>query len=277
MRPADRKEAVKYLEEHFKVSERRSCRVLKINRTVFRRQPTRDEQAFLRKRIKEIASVRIRYGYRRIHVLLRREGWAINEKRVYRLYKQEGLNLRGKTKRKRISQSRVPDRNSVQAVNVCWTMDFVQDQLFNGKRFRILTVMDVFSRECLATYAEKAIKGEKVCEVLDELKQTRGLAARIKVDNGPEFISRALDAWAYFNQVKLDYSRPGTPTDNPHIESFNGSLRDECLNTNWFMSVIDAQEKLERWRNDYNEFRPHSSLAYLTPVEYARKHSLSAV
>ena len=275
VRPADRKEAIIYLEEHFKISERRSCRVLKVNRAVFRRQPTRDEQAFLRMRIKEIASVRIRYGYRRIHVVLRREGWAINVKRVYRLYKQEGLNLRGKTKRKRISQSRVPDKSGAQTVNQCWAMDFVQDQLFNGKRFRILTVVDVFSRECLDTYADKAIKGEKVTEVLELLKQTRGLPARIKVDNGPEFISRALDAWAYFNHVKLDYSRPGTPTDNPHIESFNGSLRDECLNTNWFMSLEDAREKLERWRKDYNEFRPHSALDYLSPVEYAKKHCLT--
>lgn len=237
VRPADRKEAVIYLEEHIKIRERRSCRVLKVNRAVFRRQLTRDEQAFLQMRIKEIASVRILYGYRRIHVVLRREGWAINVMRVYRLYKQEGLNLRGKTKWKRISQSKVPDISGAQTVNQCWAMNFVQDQLFNGKRFRILTVVDVFSRECLDTYADKVIKGEKVTEVLEQPKQTRGLPARIKVYNGPESNSRALDAWAYFNHVKLYYSRPGTPTDNPHIESFNGSLRDDCLNTNWFMSL----------------------------------------
>jgi putative transposase len=149
-------------------------------------------------------------------------------------------------------------------------MDFVSDQLYNGKRFRALTVIDMYSRECLDIYVNKAIKGETVTEVLDRLKGTRGLPKRIKVDNGPEFISRALDAWAYFNNVKLDYSRPGTPTDNAHIESFKGSFRDECLNTNWFMSLDDAQEKIDYWRKDYNEFRPHSALTYLAPSEFAR-------
>ena len=156
-------------------------------------------------------------------------------------------------------------------------MDFVSDQLYNGKRFRALTVIDIFSRECLDIYANKAIKGETVTEVLDRLKERRGLPKRIKVDNGPEFISRALDAWAYFNNVKLDYSRPGKPTDNAHIESFNGSFRDECLNTNWFMSLEDAREKIERWRRDYNEFRPHSALTYLAPAEFARYTGLVGV
>jgi putative transposase len=132
-------------------------------------------------------------------------------------------------------------------------MDFVSDQLYNGKQFRALTVLDTFSRESLAIYVDKSIKGEQVCEALEEIKAARGLPRRIKVDNGPEFISRALDAWAYFNKVKLDYSRPDTPTDNPHIESFNGSFRDECLNMNWFMSLEDAKDKIERWRKDYNE------------------------
>src|SRR5664280_48684 len=155
-------------------------------------------------------------------------------------------------------------------------MDFVSDQLYNGKRFRVLTILDTYSRECVGIHADKAIKGETVTAVLDRIKQTRGLPKRIKVDNGPEFISRALDAWAYFNKVKLDYSRPGTPTDNAHIESFNGSFRDECLNTNWFMSLEDASEKIARWKNDYNEFRPHSALTYQTPAEYARKSIVSA-
>ena len=155
-------------------------------------------------------------------------------------------------------------------------MDFVSDQLYNGKRFRVLTILDTYSRECVGIHADKAIKGETVTAVLDRIKQTRGLPKRIKVDNGPEFISRALDAWANFNKVKLDYSRPGTPTDNAHIESFNGSFRDECLNTNWFMSLEDASEKIARWKNDYNEFRPHSALTYQTPAEYARKSIVSA-
>lgn len=277
VRPADKREVVEYLESQYEVSERHSCQVLNIHRSAYRRQPQRDEQAFLRMRIKEIASIRVRYGYRRIHVLLKREGWQINHKRVYRLYREEGLNLRNKSKRKRISMPRAPERDAACALNECWSMDFVSDQLYNGKRFRALTVIDMYSRECLDIYANKAIKGETVTEVLDRLKCTRGLPKKIKVDNGPEFISRALDAWAYFNNVKLDYSRPGMPTDNAHIESFNGSFRDECLNTNWFMSLEDAQEKIERWRKDYNEYRPHSALTYLAPADFARNAGLVGV
>lgn len=156
-------------------------------------------------------------------------------------------------------------------------MDFVSDQLYNGKRFRALTLIDTYSRECLAIYADKVIKGEMVVDVLEKVKATRGLPKKIKVDNGPEFISRALDAWAYLSKVQLEYSRPGKPTDNAHIESFNGSLRDECLNTNWFMSLEDAKEKIERWRKDYNEFRPHSILTNLTPAEYASATGIAAI
>lgn len=268
---------MKYLEAAHGASERRGCKVLKLNRGSYRRKPKRDEQAFLRMRIREIAQVRVRYGYRRIHVLLKREGWAINAKRVYRLYREEGLNLRYKGRRKKISAPRAPMKGKPLATNECWAMDFVSDQLYNGKRIRALTVLDVFSRECLAIHVDKAITGEKVSLVLNGLKEARGLPKRIKVDNGPEFISKALDAWAYFNKVVLVYSRPGTPTDNAYIESFNGSLRDECLNTNWFMSLEDAQEKIERWKNDYNHLRPHSALTYLTPEEFARKSRTLAV
>ena len=277
VKPADRREAVSYLEDRYEMSERRSCSVLKIYRSAYRRKPTRDEQAYLRMRIKDIAASRVRYGYRRIHVLLKREGWEINHKRVYRLYREEGLNLRCKGRHKRIRTPRVPEKNAPSFLNECWSMDFVSDQLYNGKRFRTLTVLDLFSRECLDIYVDKAIKGETVTEVLDKLKSSRGLPQRIKVDNGPEFISKALDAWAYFNQVKLDYSRPGTPTDNAHIESFNGSFRDKGLSTNWFMSLEDVREKIERWKNDYNEYRPHSALTYLTPAEFARTARAQAV
>jgi putative transposase len=247
-----------------------------MHRSRYRYKPLRDEQAFLRMRIKEIASIRIRYGYRRIHVLLKREGWKINPKRVYRIYRQEGLNLRNKTKRKHLAVKRIPDRNTATGINECWSMDFVSDQLYNGKRFRALTVLDTFSRECLAIHADQGIKAEAVTVVLEALKGTRGLPKRIKVDNGPEFISRVLDNWAYFNKVHLDYSRPGRPIDNAWIESFNGSFRDECLNVNWFMSMEDARMKIEAWRKDYNEFRPHSGLTYLTPAEFALEHGISA-
>ena len=257
------------MQKTFEVSERRACRVTKLHRVTLRYQPTRDEQAFLRMRIKDIAAVRVRYGYKRVHVLLKREGWEINHKRVYRLYKAEGLNLRHKSKRKTASQARLPSPDAPSRKNECWAMDFVSDQLYNGKKFRSLTLIDTYTRECLAIHADKGIKGEHVATVLDALKSSRGLPKRIKVDNGPEFISRALDTWAYLNKVHLDYSRPGRPTDNPHIESFNGSFRDECLNVNWFLSLEDAREKIERWRLDYNEYRPHSGLTHLTPAEYA--------
>ena len=251
--------------------------MLKMHRNSYRYESRKDRQALLRKRIREIAEVRIRYGYRRIHVLLRREGWNINQKRVYRLYREEGLNLRQKAKRRRKSESRIQSSEFPAALNACWAMDFVSDQLYNGKRFRTLTLIDMCSRECLALHVDKNITGEAVATVLDQVRQTRNLPQRIKVDNGPEFISKALDAWAYFNHVQLEYSRPGTPTDNAHIESFNGSFRDECLNVNWFMSLQDAREKIERWKNDYNEFRPHSALTYLTPADFARNQAEIAV
>jgi len=236
-------------------------------RSTFRYKSKADNQELLRMRIKDIAAARVRYGYKRIHILLRREGWKINHKRVYRLYREEGLNLRCKPKRKRISGPRIP-REDVNQINQCWAMDFVSDCLFNGKRFRALTIIDIFSRECLGIYADQRINGEKVIEALETICCDRGATERIRVDNGPEFISKILDAWAYSANIKLDFSRPGKPTDNAHIESFNGSLRDECLNINWFLSIEDARSKLEAWRDDYNEFRPHSSLGNLTPRDY---------
>jgi putative transposase len=219
-------------------------------------------------RIRDIASARVRYGYKRIHILLQREGWKVNHKAVYRIYCQEGLNLRHKGKRKRISQARIP-KIDVTRINQCWAMDFMSDALFNGRRFRALTMMDVHSRECLNIYADSKITGDTVVDILDSISYYRGHPERIRVDNGPEFVSKALDNWAYVNNIKLEFSRPGKPVDNAFIESFNGSLRDECLSTNWFLSIEDAQSKLEAWRRDYNEFRPHSSLGNMTPSDFA--------
>jgi len=229
----------------------------------------KDEKIPLRMRIIDIAQVRVRYGYKRIHVLLLREGWKVNNKAVYRIYRQEGLNLLYKGKRKRISQARIP-KVDVTGINQCWAMDFMSDALFNGKRFRALTMMDLYSRECLNIYADNRITGDTVVDILDSISCHRGLPKRIRVDNGPEFISKAIDNWSYQNNIKLEFSSPGKPVDNAFIESFNGSLRDECLNTNWFLSIEDAQIKLEAWRRDYNEFRPHSSLGNMTPGNFAR-------
>ena len=159
--------------------------------------------------------------------------------------------------------------------NQCWSMDFVADQLFDGRKFRALTVIDNYSRKCLGIMVGQSIKGEQVVDFIDYIKQKQQEAPkRIQVDNGSEFISKALDKWAYNNNVTLDFSRPGKPTDNPFIESFNGSFRDECLNTNWFLSLPDAEEKIERWRIEYNDYRPHSSLNGLTPSEMEEKEKL---
>ena len=265
---------MEYLCKAYGVSCRRACRVVLFNRSTFYYCPTKDSQEPLRNQIKEIARTRVRYGYRRIHVLLRRSGWQVNHKRVYRLYKEEGLSLRFKRPKRRISAAHRLARPELTGMNQCWSMDFVADQLFNGRRIRALTIVDNFSRECLAIPVSHSLQGEDVVATMEAIKQfSKRIPRRIQVDNGSEFISKALDKWAYENQVTLDFSRPGKPTDNALIESFNGSFRDECLNAHWFLSLQDAQEKIETWRRDYNEFRPHSSLSNLTPKEFARYHT----
>ncbi len=231
----------------------------------------------LRQRICEIAETRIRYGYQRIHILLKREGWHVNHKRVLRIYREEGLNLRSKRPKRRVAAAHRMKRPKVSNIDQCWSMDFVADNLFNGRRIRALTIVDNFSRECLDIFVDRSIKGKNVVQVLDRLRLFEGRSPqRIQVDNGSEFISKILDRWAYEHDVVLDFSRPGKPTDNPFIESFNGSFRDECLNTHWFLSIDDAKEKINTWKIDYNEFRPHSSLGNLTPEEYRKKHDQSA-
>ncbi len=251
---------------------RRACRVVEIGRSTYYYRSVRDDRA-IRKRIHEIAETRVRYGYKRIYVLLRREGWHVNHKKVYRIYREEGLNLRSKRPRRRVSAACRETRPVVSNIDETWSMDFVADSLFNGRRIRALTIVDNFSRECLAIHVDHSIKADKVVGVMQALKHFVGkVPGRIQVDNGSEFISKALDKWAYENRVVLDFSRPGKPTDNAYIESFNGSFRDECLNTHWFLSLDDAREKIEAWRRDYNEFRPHSALDNMTPEEYVKKH-----
>ena len=190
-----------------------------------------DPQTELRVRLKDLAGARVRYGYRRLHILLLREGWQINHKRVYRLYKSEGLSLRLKTKKKRTSEPRVPQPVAT-SPNECWSMDFVADRLADGRAFRMLTLVDSFSRVSPAIEVDLSLTGKRVVEVLEQLKLFCGLPKTIKVDNGSEFISKVMDEWAHRNQVKLEFSRPGKPTDNAFIESFNGRLRQECLNQN---------------------------------------------
>ena len=263
---------VDQLDAAYRVGKRRACSVVGLQRTSYYYKSCKDDSV-LTSRIKEIAAVRVRYGYRRIYILLRREGWKINHKRVYRIYCKEGLNLRSKRPRRRVAAAHRMERPEVSSIDQCWSMDFVSDNLFNGRRIRALTVVDNFSRECLAIHVGQSVVGKQVVEVMDALKRFTGRCPeRIQMDNGSEFISKAMDRWAYENNVVLDFSRPGKPTDNAFVESFNGSFRDECLNIHWFLSLDDAREKIEAWRRDYNEFRPHSSLGSMTPVEFVKKH-----
>jgi len=192
----------------------------------------------------------------------------VNIKRVYRLYKLEGLGVRAKKRKKRGSQLRVVPNPPTRS-NERWCMDFVQDGLIDGRKFRALTVIDVFTRECLAVHADSSLTGRKVAIVLEAVGGRRGYPKEITVDNGSEFFSKAMDAWAYQRGVKLDFIRPGRPMDNGYIESFNGRLRDECLNAELFSDLLDARTKLDKWRRDYNENRPHSSIGNLTPSEFA--------
>jgi len=251
------------------LSEKRACGLIGITRWINRYQSRGDAQSELRIRLRDLAGSRVRYGYRRLTVLLRREGWAVNAKRVYRLYREEGLQVRTAKRVKRASHTRVPLPEPVRA-NQRWSMDFVSDRFSNGRWFRILTVVDQYTRECLCTYADRSQTGEKVVEQMKRLVRLRSAPESITTDNGSEFAGQAMDAWAHQAGVKLDFIRPGRPVQNGYIESFNGRLRDECLNGEIFFGLSDAREKLERWRRDYNQRRPHTALADRTPEEFAR-------
>ena len=222
-------------------------------------------------RIKEITETRVHYGYRRVHVALRREGWKDNHQRVYRLYCAQGLSLRHKRPHRNKSARLRQPRQIADYPNQIWGMDFVTDALFDGRRFRLLTIIDLYTRECLGNRVGQNLKGEDVTDALDRIKQERGTPEIMKTDNGSEFASGVMDRWAYNNRVEIDFSRPGKPTDNATVESFNGRLRQECLNANSFMSLGDAKSKIEGWRVFYNQVRPHSAIEWMTPEEYALK------
>jgi putative transposase len=222
-------------------------------------------------RLRELALARPRYGYRRLTILLRREGWQVNAKRVYRLYREEGLKVRVKRRKKLASHARVRPPAAAR-VNERWSMDFVADSLSDGRRIRVLTVIDSFTRECLALKVAKSLPSQSVTETLNQVIAHRGVPRTIQVDNGTEFTSNHFDAWAYFRGIHVDFIRPGKPVDNAHIESFNGRLRDECLNAKWFESLDDARKALQDWRRDYNEVRPHSSFGDM-PLRRLRRGS----
>ena len=261
----------RYLQVAYGSSERRACGVLTFGRSTCRYESVAAEQAALRMRIRDLAASRVSYGYRRIHVLLRREGWQVNHKRVYRLYRLEGLRMRPKRPRRHVSARRRETRAAASRRDERWAMDFMSDELFDGRRIRVLTIVDHFSRESPAILVGGSLGGRRVVDALASLAQQGRKPRTIAMDNGPEFTSRALDQWAYLNGVELDFSRPGKPTDNAIVEAFNARLRAECLNENWFLSLADAQEKIEDWRRYYNGERPHGALGNLAPETFALK------
>ena len=270
MKPQERRRLVQFFIEAFGLSRRKACGLAEVSRSVVEYVSRRPDDGPLRERIHHWAREKPRYGYRRIHVLLRREGNGANRKRVYRIYREEQLSVRRK-KRKRVAASSrealaIPERR-----NERWSMDFMADTLADGRTFRTFNVVDDCTRECVAIEVGRSIPGARVVRVLEKLRLSRGLPGVIVLDNGPEFTSRVLDPWAYERGVELHFIQPGKPVQNAFVESFNGKFRDECLNTNWFVNLVDAEDRIEIWRKDYNGHRPHSSLGDLTPEEFARR------
>ncbi len=250
------------------MSQRRVARLIPIERMTLRYEHHRDPQEALRIRLRELAGSRVRYGYRRLTVLLKREGWEVNAKRIYRLYTEEGLIVRTKKRKDRAQRQRVAQGSALRP-DQKWSMDFVAQRLPDGRWIRVLTVVDQYTRECVTLLADNTLSGEKVASALDKALVQRGVPESITVDNGTEFTSKALDHWAYRNGVHLDFIRPGRPVENGYIESFNGKLRDECLNVEVFFNLADARRKLYLWRRDYNHQRPHSALDDRAPAEFA--------
>jgi len=256
------------------LSDRKACEVVGLCRATWQYEPKpeSEENIALRARIRELAAQRRRFGSKRIWRLLRREGWKANKKRVARIYGEERLSLRLKRRKKQAAAVRVPLPVPT-GPNQVWSMDFVWDWLRTGRRIKMLTIVDDFTRESLAIEVNHGLNGKMVTQVLDRLFETRGKVAGIRTDNGPEFAGNAMDGWAYSKGVKLDFIRPGKPNENAFIESFNGRLREECLNDNQFLTLVEAQTIIEAWRRDYNDERPHGALDGLTPSEFAERHT----
>ena len=274
--PQAKREAVNVLMTERNLGVTRACGLVEISRSLYRYRSRRPDNVPLRARIEEIAALKRRYGYRRVYLRLRREGWEVNRKRVYRLYRDAGLAVR-RRKRKRIGPFERKPLPKPTAANLSWSMDFVADGLIGGRRLRCLTIVDDCTRECLAIEVDTSITGLRVKGVLERLADTRGLPESITVDNGPEFDGQVLDQWAYRNGVRLSFIRPGKPNENAYVESFNGKFRDECLNEHWFISLAHARHVIEAWRIEYNTERPHSSLGNMTPEEFARTIDQDAV
>ena len=270
MKPAVRRVAVLFLEGERGLSQRRACGLLTMHRSTARYERHRRDDKPIRARLRELAAEKRRYGYRRLHVLLRREGVCVNHKCVERIYREEGLSLRRKKRKRATSVARTPAPRP-QRPDEVWCLDFVHDQLWWGRRIRMLNVLDVCTREALGIEVDTSLSGVRVSRVLDRIIDERGQAPQtIIMDNGPELTSKALDQWAYARGVRLHFIDPGKPVQNCFVESFNDKFRDECLNEHWFTTIWDAREKIEAYRVEYNRERPHSSLGDLTPEEFRR-------
>ena len=272
-----RRAAVARVQNRYGLSERRACRLVGVGRATLRYRPRgRADEAALRQRLRELAAERPRFGYRRLHALLRREGVVVNHKRIQRLYREEGLAVRRRG-RKRVARdgrgrAALPGRPNQQ-----WGVDFVSDALAWGRRIRLFTVVDVFTREVLAIEVDTSLPGGRVVRVLERLAVQRGAPDEIVLDNGPELSGKAVDQWAYERGVRLRFIEPGKPVQNAFVESFHGRLRDECLDRHWFLDLADARRTVEAWRRDYNRARPHSALGYRSPEEFRQAFEAAAI
>ena len=269
VKPASKKRVVEHLVSAYRLSERLACKLVGLSRTAYRYKPKQRDEERVTTRLKELAVEYPRYGYLLLHGLLKREGLVQNKKRTYRLYTEQGLQVRTK-KRKKLTRPRVV-MDAPQRVNERWSMDFVSDQLASGRRFRVLNVVDDFSREMVGQLVSVSISGQQVSRFLSQLIDERSKPEHIVCDNGTEFTSKAMFFWSKSNAVRLSFIQPGKPTQNAFVESLNGKFRNECLDQNWFRTLDEARYEIEQWQRHYNYERPHSSLNYLPPVEFAKQ------
>jgi len=269
VKPVGRKQVAKHMILEHRISERAACRLAGISRTAYRYQARPSNDGALRARLKELAVEQSAYGYLLLHGLLKAEGLVVNKKRTYRIYTEEGLQVRTK-KRKKLQRPRLPMEAPL-GINQRWSMDFVSDQLTNGRRFRVLNVVDDYSREMVGQLVSVSISGRQVARFLGQLIEARGKPNTIVCDNGTEFTSKAMFFWSRETGVKLGFIQPGKPTQNAFVESLNGKFRNECLNRHWFRSMEEAKVEIDQWRHHYNHVRPHSSLDYLPPVAFAKQ------
>lgn len=269
VKPSARQVVARVLIDTYDISERSACDLVGVSRSGFRYQPVSRPDEALRERLKVLAAEYPRYGYLMLHGLRKAEGLVVNRKRTYRLYTEEALQVRTK-KRKKLQRPRLPMEVPM-ALNQRWSMDFVADQLSNGRRFRILNIVDEYSREVVGQLVSTSISGQQVSRFLDRVAETRELPRQVVCDNGTEFTSKAMFFWSKETKVKLSFIQPGKPTQNAFCESLNGKFRNECLNQHWFRSLEEARHEIDQWRSHYNNVRPHSSLGYQSPVDFAKK------